>query len=174
MRHLQRSQEIISWYLQYHLFLPGGMKQNLRPVFLTNGYNFNFSKCECQIHPLCQIDLSSDLAHLKGDGTLQKHIGEFKELNVTVWMSSSIQYVSVFCHTHWHWRSQTSPSSHICDLSSCNTQVSAYLPQTTSWAHQATHPTWQHRVGCIQTSNRSRKLVLPNCFAPPTWFMLLV
>lgn len=99
IKYFQRPEGITSCYLQYHLFLPGGIKQNKWPVFLTNGYNFNFSKGDCQIHPLCQIDLSSDLAHLPMDGTLQKHVGAFKGQNVTVWILSSIQHILAFCHS---------------------------------------------------------------------------
>lgn len=68
-------------------------------VFLTNGHNFNFSKCECQIHPLCQIDLSNDLVHLPMDGTLQKHVGAFKGQNVTLQILSPVQHILAFCHT---------------------------------------------------------------------------
>lgn len=65
MRQLQfwgRSRGEIGWYLPAYSVLPGGIKQSRQPLFLTNRYNFSFSKCECQIHSLYQTDLSNGFA----------------------------------------------------------------------------------------------------------------
>lgn len=155
MKHLQRSEGITSCYLQYHLFLPGGMKQNKWPMLLINGYNFNFSKCECQIHPLCQIDMSSDLAHLPMDGTLQKHVGAFKGLNVTVQILSSIQCILAFCHTL---------TLKVTDkLSICAAHSSlCLLPKktTNNFMNLSSNLPYLSTHDCIQTWNRTRELVV--------------